>query len=148
MRSLEPADQPGMLPSSLGRVVELPKISDGRGNLTVLEGNRQVPFEIARVYTIYDVPHGVIRGCHAHRTLRQLMIASHGNFDLLLDNGSERAWLRLDRPDRGVVIGPMIWREMHNFSPGAVCLTLASAAYDEADYVRDYDAFMAAVKSS
>lgn len=129
-------------------LIQLPKIADHRGNLTFLECNRHVPFEIRRVYYLYDVPSGAERGGHAHRELRQLLIALAGSFDVVLDDGKQRNRLTLNRPDKGLVIGSMIWREIDNFSAGAVCLVLASHEYDEADYYRDYQEFRAAAASA
>lgn len=127
---------------SFYELVELPRIPDARGSLTVIEGGRQVPFEIARVYYLYDVPASATRAGHAHHRLSQLIIASSGSFDVNLDNGSERATLHLDRPYRGLLLRPMVWRTIDNFSGGAMCLVIASIPYDEADYIRDYDDFL------
>lgn len=129
-------------------LIQLPKIADHRGNLTFLEGNRHVPFDIRRVYYLYDVPSGAERGGHAHRELRQVLIALAGSFDVVLDDGKQRNRLTLNRPDKGLVIGSMIWREIDNFSAGAVCLVLASHEYDEADYYRDYHEFQSAVATA
>ena len=128
-------------------LLDLPKITDGRGDLTFVEGLRHIPFEIARVYYLYNVPQSMMRAGHAHYELRQLMIAISGTFDLHLDDGFERTVVRLDRPDRGLLLGSMVWREIHAFSPGAVCVVMASLRYDEADYIRDYDSFLAAARS-
>lgn len=127
---------------SFYELVELPRIPDARGSLTVIEGGRQVPFEIARVYYLYDVPASATRAGHAHYRLSQLIIASSGSFDVNLDNGSEQATLHLDRPYRGLLLRPMVWRTIDNFSGGAMCLVIASIPYDEADYIRDYDEFL------
>ena len=123
-------------------IVELPKIEDRRGNLTFIEGKRHLPFDIARVYYLYDVPGGAERGGHAHKELEQLIVAVSGSFDVQLDDGSERTVIRLNRPYQGLYISPMIWREIDNFSSGAVCLVLASQVYDEADYYREYSSFV------
>jgi hypothetical protein len=125
-------------------MVELPRIADPRGNLTFLEGSTHVPFEIARVYYLYDVPGGEARGGHAHRELEQLIIAAAGSFDVLVDNGSESEQFPLNRSYVGLYVPRMTWRELGNFSTGSVCLVLASARYDESDYFRDYDDFLAA----
>jgi dTDP-4-dehydrorhamnose 3,5-epimerase-like enzyme len=128
------------------QLVELPLVSDERGNLTFIESARHVPFSIERVYYLYDVPRGVGRGGHAHKALRQLMVPLSGAFEVVVDDG--RGWrerYRLDRPNVGLYIGPMIWRELESFSPGAVALVLASKKYDESDYYRNYDAFAGAV---
>jgi dTDP-4-dehydrorhamnose 3,5-epimerase-like enzyme len=123
------------------KIINLPKISDRRGNLTFIEGNRHVPFEIKRVYYLYDVPSGESRGGHAHKRLHQFIIAVSGSFDVILDDGFERMRYHLNRPYYGLYIPPMIWRELDNFSSGAVCLVLASEFYDEDDYIRDYESF-------
>lgn len=125
----------------LCQLVDLPKISDPRGNLTFVEGNVHVPFDIKRVYYLYDVPGGAERGGHAHKQLHQLMIAISGSFTVTLDDGDANQTLFLNNPHRGLYICPMIWRELGDFSSGAVCMVLASAKYDEADYYRDYETF-------
>jgi WxcM-like, C-terminal len=122
--------------------VDLPRIPDHRGSLTVIEGGRQVPFEIARVYYLYDVPAAATRAGHAHHRLTQLIIAASGSFKVNIDNGFERASLRLDRPYRGLLLRPMMWRTIDEFSGGALCLVIASIPYDEADYIHDYEAFL------
>jgi len=127
-------------------IIELPKITDPRGNLTFIEGKRHIPFEIKRVYYLYGVPGGAVRGRHAHKDLEQLMIAISGSFDVVLDDGYERKRFHLDRSYLGLYIPPMIWRELDNFSPASVCLVLASQKYDESDYYRDYDEFIKAVR--
>ena len=126
------------------QLFDLPVVHAPEGNLTFVEGGNHVPFEIARIYYLYDVPGGATRGGHAHRSLQQVMIAMSGSFDVLLDDGSEKKQVTLSRSHRGLYIGPMIWRELVNFSSGSVCVVLASAHYDEADYFRDYDEFRAA----
>ncbi len=123
-------------------MVDLPKISDPRGNLTFIEGNRQVPFDIQRVYYLYDVPGGSERGGHAHKALHQLIIAISGSFDVVIDDGKEKKRLHLSRSYNGLYVCPMIWRELDNFSSGSVCMVLASNKYDESDYYRDYGQFM------
>lgn len=125
------------------RIVEFPKITDVRGNLTFIEGQNHIPFDIKRVYYLYDVPGGSDRGAHAHRGLQQLVISMAGSFDLLLDDGKETKKFHLNRSYYGIYVCPMTWRYLDNFSSGAVCMVLASAPYDEADYIRDYDAFQA-----
>jgi dTDP-4-dehydrorhamnose 3,5-epimerase-like enzyme len=127
---------------------ELPVVHDPQGNLTFVEAQRHAPFEIARVFYIYDVPGGATRGGHAHRELEQLMIAMSGSFDVVLDDGSDRKSLTLNRSYIGLYVPPMIWREMVNFSSGSVCMVLASKYYDESDYYRDYEGFRAAATSS
>ena len=124
------------------RIIELPKISDPRGNLTFIEANRHIPFGIERVYYLYDVPGGAERGGHAHKALHQLIVAMSGSFDVVLDDGKKKKSVHLNRSYYGLYICPMIWRELTNFSSGSVCMVLASAAYDEADYFRCYDEFV------
>jgi dTDP-4-dehydrorhamnose 3,5-epimerase-like enzyme len=121
---------------------ELQVKGDDRGSLLALEASTGIPFDIARVYYIYGTAPGVERGFHAHKALTQLAICVSGSCTMVLDDGVSRTNVRLDRPDLGLEIGPMTWREMRDFSPGAVLLVLASAPYDEADYIRDYDAFL------
>jgi hypothetical protein len=123
------------------RIMDLPKITDVRGNLTFIEGDRHVPFEIKRVYYLYDVPGGESRGGHAHKTLHQFIIAASGSFDVILDDGVDRRSFHLNRSYYGLYVAPMVWRELDNFSSGSVCLVLASEHYDESDYVRDYEVF-------
>jgi hypothetical protein len=125
-------------------VQEMPRIVDPRGTLTFVEGGRHIPFEVARVYYLYDVPGGAERGGHAHKGLDQLIIAMSGSFDVVLDDGTARKRIHLNRSYFGLRVVPMIWRELDNFSSGSVCLVLASNRYDEADYYRDYDDFLAA----
>ena len=130
------------------KIVELPKIGDPRGNLTFVEGSRHTPFDIKRVYYLYDVPGGETRGGHAHRKLQQLIIAMSGSFDVVLDDGRERKTVGLNRSYYGLYLPNMIWRELVNFSSGSVCLVLASELYDEADYYRDYAEFVAQVRGN
>lgn len=129
------------------RLIDLPKITEARGNLTFVEGNRHVPFAIKRVYYLYDVPGGAERGGHAHKVLEQFIIAMSGSFDVVLDDGREKKRLHLNRSYYGLYVCPMIWRELDNFSSGSVCLVLASSYYDESDYFRDYEQFLSAVRS-
>ena len=126
------------------RIIDLPKISDPRGNLTFIEGGRHVPFEIKRVYYLYDVPGGAERGGHAHKNLHQLIIALSGSFDVILDDGIQKKRFHLNRSYYGMYVCPMIWRELDNFSSASVCMVLASNLYDDADYYRDYDRFVRA----
>jgi hypothetical protein len=126
------------------RIIDLPKINDPRGNLTFIEGGRHVPFEIKRVYYLYDVPGGAERGGHAHRALHQLIIAMSGSFDVILKDGMQKQRFHLNRSYSGLLICPMIWREIDNFSSGSVCMVLASNFYAESDYYRNYDEFLKA----
>lgn len=128
------------------RALDLPVIHAPEGNLTVVEGDDRVPFTIQRVYYLYDVPTGAVRGGHAHRSLQQLLVPLSGSFDVLLDDGGEKRTVTLNRPSVGLLLTPMIWRELVNFSSGSVCLVLASAHYDESDYFREYEDFLAAVR--
>jgi len=128
----------------LANFIDLPVVSDPRGNLCFAESGRHVPFDIQRVYYLYDVPSQSTRAGHAHRALYQLLIAVSGSFDVKLHDGVREATVTLNRPNRGLLIGPMQWRDIDNFSSGAVCLVLASRHYDEADYIRDFDDFLAA----
>ena len=123
-------------------LIELPVVSDPRGNLTFIEAGEHIPFAIERVYYLYDVPGGSERGGHAHRNLHQFVVALSGSFDVILDDGQSRQRIHLNRSYRGLHIPPMVWRELENFSSGSVCLVLASDRYDEADYLRDHDAFL------
>lgn len=127
------------------RIIELPKISDPRGNLTFIEGRRHVPFDFQRMYYLYDVPGGAERGGHAHKALHQLIIAMSGSFDVLLDDGRNKKQFHLNRSYYGLYVCPLIWRELNNFSSGSVCVVLASNTYDEADYYRDYSEFLRAI---
>jgi hypothetical protein len=124
------------------RIIQLPKIEDHRGNLTFIEGDNHIPFPIARVYYLYDVPGGVERGGHAHKQLEQLIIAAGGSFDVDLDDGFVRKKYTMNRANYGLYLPTMVWRELTNFSSGAVCLVLASRPYEEFDYYRDYDQFV------
>ena len=126
-------------------LVNLPIINDPRGNLTFVEAGRHIPFNINRVYYLYDVPGGAERGGHAHKNLHQLVIAMSGSFDIHLDDGREKKTIHMNRSYHGLYICPMIWREIDNFSSGAVCMVLASDFYDESDYYRDYSEFLANV---
>jgi hypothetical protein len=128
------------------QLIDLPRISDPRGNLTFIEGGRHVPFEIRRVYYLYDVPGGADRGGHAHKEMQQLIIAMSGSFDVILDDGRQKQRYHLNRSYYGLYVCPMIWRELDNFSSGSVCLALASNRYDESDYYRDYQEFLRAVR--
>jgi len=130
------------------KIIELPKISDPRGNLTFIEGIRHIPFDIRRVYYTYDVPGGADRGGHAHKELEQLMIAMSGSFDVNLDDGRNKKKFHLNRSYQGLYICPMMWRDLDNFSSGSVCMVLASAIYEVSDYYRDYSKFVADAQRS
>ena len=123
-------------------ILQLPKIHNRAGNITALENNIHLPFDVKRVYYLYDVPAGEERGGHAHRELQQIVVAASGAFDVLLNDGTNKKIVHLDRPFIGLHIVPGIWRELLNFSSGAVCLVLASHKYDEKDYIRDYKQFI------
>jgi hypothetical protein len=127
------------------RIINLRKISDPKGNLTPIEGGDDIPFEIRRVYYTYDIPGGETRGGHAHVLVQEFIIAVSGSFDVVLDDGKGRASFFLNRSYYGLYVPAMIWRDLANFSSGSVCLVLASDRYDETEYVRDRDAFVAAV---
>jgi len=129
------------------KLISLPKIHDSRGNLTFIEGGHHIPFGIMRVYYLYDVPGGAERGGHGHKALHQLVIALSGSFEIHLDDGrGGKKKFHLNRPYVGLHIFPMMWRDIGNFSSGAVCMVLASAAYDEEDYFRNYSEFVVAAQ--
>ena len=123
-------------------IIDLPKITDPRGNLSFIEGGQHIPFEIKRVYYLYDVPGGSDRGSHAHKNLHQFIVAMSGSFDVVLDDGKEKKRFHLNRSYYGLYVCPMMWRDLDNFSSGAVCMVLASAHYNESDYIRDYSQFI------
>lgn len=123
------------------RIINFPKISEARGNLSFIEGNNHIPFPIKRVYYLYDVPSGATRGGHAHKTLSQIIIALSGSFDVLLDDGKEKKLFFLNRPHYGLYVPPGVWRAIENFSSNSVALALVSELFDEKDYVRDYQVF-------
>ena len=127
------------------RMIDLPKIADPRGNLTFIEEGRHVPFDIKRVYYLYDVPGGSERGGHAHKELSQLIVAMSGSFDVVLKDGKKEARYHLNRSYNGLYVCPMIWRELDNFSSGSVCMVLASNFYDESDYYREYADYLKAM---
>lgn len=120
------------------KVVTLPKVTDPRGNLTFIEGNNHIPFQIKRVFYLYDVPTEESRGAHAHHNLHQFLICLSGSFDVSIDDGDFQATIHLNRPWKGLHIPPLIWAAEVNFDPGSVCLVMASELYDESDYIRDY----------
>jgi len=136
------------MPLSDVRIIDLPVIADTRGNLTFVEGSRHIPFDIKRVYYLYDVPGGAARGGHAHKNLQQIIIALSGSFDVLLDDGLGKKTFTLNRAYQGLYLSNMIWRELDNFTSGAVCMVLASERYDENDYYRDYAEFIEAANAN
>lgn len=128
-------------------IINFPKITEPRGNLSFIEQNKHIPFSIKRVYYLYDVPSGATRGGHAHRTLQEMVIALSGSFDIVLDDGKEKKTFFLNRPHYGLLIPPCVWRELENFSSNSVALALASDIYIEEDYIRDYEVFKKMVAS-
>jgi dTDP-4-dehydrorhamnose 3,5-epimerase-like enzyme len=124
------------------KLINIPKIEDPRGNLSVIE-HEVVPFDIKRVYYLYDVPAGAERGGHAHKKLQQFLVALSGSFDVLLNDGKVEKTVTLNKPFEGLLISKGIWRELKNFSSGAVCLVVASEVFEEADYIRDFEDFLA-----
>src|SRR5579871_3464174 len=129
------------------RTIELPRRNDPRGNLTFIEEANHVPFDVRRVFYLYDIPTGASRGAHAHRALEQCLIALAGSFDVTLDDGRDKSFVHLNRPWKGLYLPPMIWAAEVNFDPGSVCLVLTSALYDADDYVRDYAEFLQAKRA-
>lgn len=125
------------------KIVQLPKITDPRGNLTFIENSNHIPFNIKRVYYLYDVPGGSDRGSHAHKKLHQFIVAMSGSFDVVLDDGRQKQRFHLNRSYYGLYVCPMMWRFLDNFSSGSVCMVLASELYSEEDYFRDYNDFLA-----
>lgn len=135
-------------PSGFVHLVDLPRVHDPRGDLTFVEGGRHVPFQIARVYYLYNVPVDSERGAHAHRQLEQVVFALSGSFRLKIDDGHSKSEYWLRNPRQGLYISRLIWREMDSFSQGAVCMVLASHPYEAEDYYRDYDQFLDAVRDA
>jgi dTDP-4-dehydrorhamnose 3,5-epimerase-like enzyme len=129
-------------------LIDLPRVNDPRGNLTFIEGGRHVPFELKRIFYLYDVPGGAMRAGHALKRCHQFIVATSGSFDVVLDDGSERKRFPLNRSYYGLYVPPLVWREIDNFSSNSVCVVLASEAYDESDYYRDYEDFLAAVRGA
>lgn len=123
------------------KLVDVRRITSDSGSLAFIEGNRDVPFEVKRVYFLYDVPAGAVRGSHAHKSLSQLFIAASGSFDVHLDDGYNKASYHLNRPFYGLYVPPLLWRTLDNFSSGSVCIVMASEYYEESDYIRDYHDF-------
>lgn len=136
-----------MMDRNLGYIIDLPKIFDPRGNLTVAEQQKNVPFDVARVYWVYDVPAGESRGGHAHKQCLEFIIAVSGSFHVTLDNGHERQTFLLNHPYQGLLVETGVWRTLDDFSSGAVCLVLASELYEEEDYIRDYGEFLRIYRS-
>ena len=124
------------------RIIDIRKYTDSRGYLSVIEGGKDIPFEIKRIYYLYMVPEAA-RGAHAHKELQQLLVATSGSVDITLDDGKEKKTFHLDRPWKGLLVVPGLWRDLDNFSGGTVLMCLASEKYDEGDYIRDYEAFLA-----
>ena len=123
-------------------IIELDKHQNVKGNITIVENNKEIPFSVKRIYYLYDIPGGEVRGGHAHKELRQLIVAASGSFSVILDDGKRKKTIVLNHPFQGLLIVPGIWRELVDFSSGSVCLVLASIKYDEADYIRDYQSFI------
>ena len=126
------------------KLIEIPKITDPRGNLAVIEKNT-LPYKVQRVYYLYDVPSDAYRGGHSHKECMEFLVALSGSFEVVLDDGTSKKRVTLNKPNKGLLIPTGIWRELENFSSGAVCLVLASHEYEEVDYIRDYDAFKASI---
>lgn len=126
------------------KIIKIPKIEDPRGNLSVIENN-VIPYEIKRVYYLYDVPSGAERGGHSHKEQHEFLIALSGSFDVILDDGKEQEKVTLNKPFEGLLISNGIWRELKNFSSGAVCLVVASDVFSEDDYIREYEEFLASL---
>ena len=124
------------------KLIELPKIHNPAGNITVIQNGELLPFEVKRVYYLYDIPGGAARGGHAHKSLYQLLVSVSGSFDIITDDGNIKKIINLNKPYYGLIIPPGIWREIVNFSSGSICLVLASQNYDEKDYIRDYNEFL------
>ena len=130
------------------KLVELPKITDPRGNLSFIETGSHINFDIKRVYYLFDIPVGSERGGHAHKELQQLIIAISGSFDIVIDDGFSQKKITLNNPSEGLYVCPMVWREIDNFSSNAVCIVIASLKYDEEDYFRNYETFVTIVQKA
>lgn len=133
---------------TLGRLINLPKIADPRGNLTIAEERKDIPFDVKRVYWVYDVPSGENRGGHAHRQCSEFIVAVSGSFTVTLSNGTEQKTYLLNHPYQGLLVGTGIWRTLDDFSSGAVCLVLASELFAEDDYIRDFDQYLEYLRCS
>ena len=127
-------------------LITLPKIKNRAGNITPIQNSIEIPFDVKRVFYLYDVPGGESRGAHAHKQCHQFLVAASGSFDVLLNDGKNQRLVQLNRPDVGLHIPPMIWASEINFSSGAICLVLASQIYNEQDYIRDYNDFLAIIQ--
>ena len=127
------------------KLINLPKFEDNRGNLSFIEENRHIPFEIKRLYCIYDVPGGQMRGGHSYKKLQEFVVALSGSFDVVLDDGKEKKTFQMNRSYIGLYIPEFTWRHLENFSTNSVCMILASELYDESDYVRDYNTFLSSI---
>lgn len=143
MKNTDDSGKPRKFSVADCRIIEFDKHhSERKGNLTVIENGETLPFDVKRVYYLYDVPAGEARGSHAHRTLEQLMVAASGSFSVTLDDGRNKKTFFLNRPNQGLYIKPGMWRDLADFCSGAVCMVLASELYSEDDYIRDYDDFL------
>lgn len=123
-------------------LIELPKNHSEAGNITAINNGEEIPFDIKRVYYLYDIPGGISRGGHGHKALRQLIIAASGSFDITIDDGKVKRTFTLNQPYKGLFLPSGLWRELSNFSSGSICMVMASDEYDEKDYIRDYDEFL------
>lgn len=123
-------------------ILPLSKIHNRAGNITIIQGKKDIPFEVKRIYYLYDIPGGEDRGGHAHKELHQLIVAASGSFNVMLDDGQNKKIVTLNRPNYGLMVVPGIWRELFEFSSGAICLVLASHKYDNNDYIRNYEQFI------
>jgi hypothetical protein len=133
-----------MKPSSVYdcTIVDLPQVHSEAGNITAIENNKNIPFEVKRIYYLYDIPGGENRGAHGHKELQQFIIAASGSFDVTIDDGQNKRTFSLNHPNRALQLVPGMWRELSNFSSGAICLVLASEKYDEKDYILEYSEFL------
>lgn len=123
-------------------IIELPQVHNISGNITALENNKHIPFNVNRIYYLYDIPGGADRGAHGHKNLQQFIVSASGSFDITIDDGSNKKIITLNHPNQALHMVPGMWRELSNFSSGAICLVLASEKYDEADYIREYSDFI------